>query len=169
MKNQQLLTAKQRPDTKRKDAQKWRQARSIITDVAVQVGALIDGVCTDSGDPIHSWAIRFSWPESAGAGHHAGLMRIAMSPAEGLVRINASPLDSPDKGLVFDRSVAMWELTSQKLGQVLMDAHAWTIRNLTPGLCQMGTSDSPPGTEDVLLRGIKSLAVTQPAALSVQI
>ena len=161
-------------DLKDKDTV-WRQAQSIITDVAVQVGALINGVSADLGEasvpaePIKTWTIRFSWAGAEDAMDHHGLMRIAMSPADDLVKIHATPLDPPDVKLLFERAIPMWELDSQKLGQVLLDAHAWIVRKLTPGLHQTATRESQAETEESVWSRIKSLALTQSTELSVQI
>ncbi len=178
MENQRLVTRKRKARTTSErygDTDRWHRANSMITDVAVQVGALINGVCTDARDsstPPESGrvvTIRFSWTDSLNAIDQYGLMRIALAPGDGFVRINATPVASLDKrDSTFENAISLRELSSQKLGQLLMDVYEQTIKSFSPWACEMAECESPAEPEDPIWHRIRSLAVMQPAELAVQ-
>ena len=150
-----------------------RYAQSIIADTAVQVGSLINGVCTEDGDKVppesHSIVtIRFSWTASPDSGDRYGLMSIALSPDDGFVRVNAAPLPADEQNILLENKVSLRELTTQKLGQTLMDTYTQMVKRLTPAVCQMAECDSSAEPEDSIWTRIRSLAVAQPAELAIQ-
>jgi hypothetical protein len=178
MENQRLVTRKRKARTGNaiyENIDRWHQANSMITDVAVQVGALINGVCSDARDSSTSpesaslITIRFSWTDSPNSADQYGLMRIALAPGDGFVRINATPVMSSDRsGNTFENALSLRELSSQKLGQLLMDVYEQTIKSFTPWACEKARCESPAEPEDSIWHRIRSLAVMQPAELAVQ-
>lgn len=142
------------------------QAESIITDVAVQVGALINGVCCHSkgsstklGRDRVGVTIRFSWAEFPETSNRGGLMRIVLLD-DGLVRVSASTKGAPGGQRNESESIiALRELSREKLGQILMDNHARVTRSLIPGVCQTVAVNPQPESEESVWARMKSLAL----------
>jgi len=132
-----LLTSRRKAaarKTRPEERYRWHSAQATITDVAVQVGSLINGVCSDARDLVSPQlanvvTIRFSWTGSMDTGNHHGQMRIGLSLADESVRVAAVPLDmSGGRTSIFENVLSLADLSSQKLGQVLMDAYEHVSR-----------------------------------------
>lgn len=144
-----------RPSLEDRERQVVDNVKAIMADVAVQVGALIDGVgckfaqivdwqyyppstASASRSNSNDEMICFAITENEKGLHSGGYIELSLPPGEEVLRAKGGYYDTCyQPTAVYEKSLPLRRLDRQKLGQALMEVYDRVIREYGPHVCHV--------------------------------